>query len=298
MGGLCNRMRAIDGFLTYATENKRPLTIIWINNNKLNCSFQDIFDPLNINHVTFLELNPDVSFSDRVKVNLLNFVEQAIFPFARRVLLGLALGNFHFRKTKVNPEWAGIYNSNEFAATQSMRETEAFFYQNTRNVLDRLLTEDPVYISSCYRLFKSSDRYKRFVPTKSIREQISGITSKFSNTVGLHIRAHNHPYASKYSTAEKFEDAITGLLKQDPYLTFFLATDSGKVKEKLISKFGAHLILTNPTDVYARSDAEAIKQAVVDLYCLAKSKKVFGSHYSSFTLTAADIGNLDEIIVK
>lgn len=291
-------MRAIDSFLTFSKATGRPITVIWINNNKLNASLDDLFEPFEQDKLKIIELNPFSSLSDKLIVKCLDLAEKTISPFLRRLYLILALKRFDFGAIKTNPEWAGIYNSMELIGSNTMRETEAAFHEKTRLTLEEIMRSKQVYISSCYRLYESDDQYAKFIPVTAIQKQVDTIVSRFGQTYGLHIRAVNHPYASKYSTVDKFEEKISGLLVENADLSFFLATDSGKVKDRLLKKYGPETIITNPSEDYSRSDQEAIRQAVVDLYCLSKTKRILGSMYSSFTLTAADIGRVNDEIVK
>ncbi len=43
IGGLCNRMRAINSAYMLSKERKDKLTVIWFNNSELNCPFEQLF---------------------------------------------------------------------------------------------------------------------------------------------------------------------------------------------------------------------------------------------------------------
>ncbi|MBD5545414.1 MAG: hypothetical protein HDR01_14535 [Lachnospiraceae bacterium] len=45
IGGLCNRMRAINSAYMLAKERGDSLTVIWFNNPELNCPFEELFLP-------------------------------------------------------------------------------------------------------------------------------------------------------------------------------------------------------------------------------------------------------------
>lgn len=59
IGGLCNRLRAIDSMLWVAEDCGKRLVVIWERNQSLNCSFEDLFvkpasfDLLEIKHSWF-----------------------------------------------------------------------------------------------------------------------------------------------------------------------------------------------------------------------------------------------------
>lgn len=87
------------------------------------------------------------------------------------------------------------------------------------------------------------------------------------------------------------------IIKTEPNSNFFLCTDDAKTKNELLEIFQERVVV-NEIENYDRSKATAIKDAAVDLYCLAATKKIFGSHHSSFSQTAADIGKIEEVTVK
>jgi hypothetical protein len=41
-----------------------------------------------------------------------------------------------------------------------------------------------------------------------------------------------------------------------------------------------------------------MQESVVDLFCLSRMSKIYGSYWSSFSEVAAEIGNVDLIVLK
>jgi len=76
----------------------------------------------------------------------------------------------------------------------------------------------------------------------------------------------------------------------------FIASDAADVKEYFKHKFGKHVLL--PTGVLNNSSQEGIKQGMVELYALARTKGILGSYYSSFSTAAAMIGNIPKETVS
>jgi hypothetical protein len=73
---------------------------------------------------------------------------------------------------------------------------------------------------------------------------------------------------------------------------FFLATDSPAEEERLQQEFPGRIIM-HPKTSLKRHDPRAVQEAMVDLYCLANCRKLFGSYNSSFTETAAGIRGIE-----
>ena len=137
-------------------------------------------------------------------------------------------------------------------------------------------------------------------PVASIRSVVDSITSSFdSRTVGVHVRrgdAWNHPVlAGEYrrSPDDAFFSRMDRLLAADPGTTFFLATDSGETEERFRSRYGSAMF-TNADKRFVPSlpgePKENQRDAVIDLFALARTRLILGSHYSTFSRMAAAIG--------
>lgn len=75
-------------------------------------------------------------------------------------------------------------------------------------------------------------------------------------------------------------------------IKIFLSSDS---KENIIrlSKLFPNNIFYHESPSYDRNDNEAIKNAVIDLFCLSKTNKIYGSYCSSFSEVAAEMGQIE-----
>src|SRR5581483_11728982 len=137
-------------------------------------------------------------------------------------------------------------------------------------------------------------------PVASIRDTVDGITSAFdSRTVGVHVRrgdAWNHPLlADEYrrSSDDAFFSRMDRLLAADAGTTFFLATDSAETEECFRARYGS-AVFTNVHKRFVPSltlqPKENQRDAVIDLFALARTRLILGSHYSTFSRTAAALG--------
>jgi hypothetical protein len=77
----------------------------------------------------------------------------------------------------------------------------------------------------------------------------------------------------------------------------FLATDSPD-EEKRLREIFAYRIITHPKRSVDRQNPQAIKDALIDLFCLSKCKKIIGSYWSSFTETACELNNIERVIIR
>ena len=130
-----------------------------------------------------------------------------------------------------------------------------------------------------------------------LQSQVDAICKNFASyTVGVHIRRTDNVKSILNSPIQAFKDAIENEIKNNANVLFFLATDDEDLKSQLQSDYPNRFI-TQRTCV-RRDTLQGINEAVVDLYCLASTHKLLGSYWSSFTDTAAEIGQMPVEIIK
>ena len=204
----------------------------------------------------------------------------------------------------------------EFQITniRSVADPRKLFYQKTsRNYLtnEEILARrgpdgclDSVYVKSLkgntyiftWEWFYPSEDYHLFIPSDILQKRIDGITAKFgSSCVGVHIRrTDNKPSIGKSST-DAFLSSMRQDLAADPDTMFYLATDD-MGEEKRLREVFPDRILSNQKRCLRRDSVEGIQDALLDLYCLANTRKIIGSYFSSFTDIAADMHKIPKII--
>jgi|GEM_PF-1531774 len=314
-GGLCNRMRTIDSVISLCIKYKRDLTVLWVKDTSLNCPFDEIFEKIECKDLNITIIDCPVGFPENYP-DLLNYhhYNSSFGKSLIRYLKNVYKFRFITKKHKAirnqinainsncrikNDELKRMYSSERHVAVKTAREMDEIFIAQVQPLIHELFRESSanVYITSCYRLYPMENNYQVFRPLQFLKYKINGTTSNFRNTFGLHIRRSDHVTSKNYSTTHKFMELVESLLNKDSNTTFFLSTDDTKTKNELISKFGKS-ILFNEIISYDRNSANAVKDAILDLYCLAATKTVYGSHHSSFSQTAADIGMIKEVTVK
>ena len=155
--------------------------------------------------------------------------------------------------------------------------------------------------SSCYIFtwehFYPANDYHLFVPTASLTKRIDAIAKDFGeHAVGVHIRRTDNTWAIANSKSDEFSVAIRKELEQFPDAKFYIATDDITEEERLRKEFG-NAIVSNTSKTLARDSVEGMHDALIDLFCLSRTKKIFGSFYSSFTDIAADMRGIEKIVV-
>ncbi len=316
VGGLCNRMRTVDSFFSICKELKKDLTIIWTLDETLNCSFFELFETPVISGFNLTILDCPRGFPETNLVKLgkredktfkINTEKKdgylkaklkaiAIKKELNKEQKGVAakINAISFNRIITNEELGDIYNSSGHL-NLTTSEMDAVFVPKARSLFqEQFAGKDDVYIACCFRMYPLENSYAAFIPLKGLASKIAEITKKYDlHTLGLHIRKTDHTVAKSASTTEKFIAVIDEGLQKNSETNFFLSTDDVKTKEELIDSYGSKIITQDLTS-YSRNDAQAIKEAVVDLYCLSKTNHICGSHHSSFSQTAADIGGINE----
>jgi hypothetical protein len=137
------------------------------------------------------------------------------------------------------------------------------------------------------RFYELGDLSKIFIPKDAISQVIDTQKKNLgASAIGLHIRRTDHGPSISKSPTRLFVDHIKKEIECDPNVLFFLATDEPQ-EEILIKTMFPNRIITYSKKTLNRNEKEGIKDALVDLMCLAHCVKIYGSYYSSFSFTAA-----------
>jgi hypothetical protein len=289
LGGLCNRIRAMDSIISLAIDYGHKVIVLWVQNEKCNCPYSSLFKPPENTDIKIVEVKHELEIS---KVYALDNYEESIHENFKIIFPTVHLDDF-----LLNKELSSVYNWKLYNGIKSSEEIDALFIKKIDLKLKKLLAKETIYITSCYRLSPLKNKYTFFKPIDKIVKKVDAITIKFNNTIGIHIRRTDHIVSKKYSALKKFELEMGKYILLEDSTTFYLSTDCKETKNQLVSKF-KNRIIKQEINSYDRNDKTAIKEALVDLLALSKSKKIIGSYLSSFTDMAVDIGGLEKQIIK
>ena len=136
-----------------------------------------------------------------------------------------------------------------------------------------------------------------FLPVPEVMEAVEVYTSRFSaHTFGFHIRRTDHVVAIQASPTQLFIDKAKALIDEYADCTIFLATDSQEVKKEFRDLFGSRVI--TPDSGAVRGNVDGIRNALVEMYTLARTKKIYGSLRSTFSQVASIIGGIELQVLK
>jgi hypothetical protein len=268
MGGLCNRMRAIDGAVALASQLSQPIKLIWNCDPDLGCSLERLFvSP------------PEISLIEERQSNL-------CVPHWEGVWKSFGRWNDIMKE---------LVSSNSLNSKNYDHSTPLVLFQREIEILlkagydfHELARKRSVHFKTWERLHQLRSNIELFRPVPRLAETIRNITEHFDNCVGVHIRRTDHKHAILHSTTSLFIERLNQEVCLNPKVRFFLATDD-KTEEDLLRNHYPERIISFQKRSLERRTPEAIEDAVIDLFCLSNTKKILGSLGSSFSLMASEI---------
>ena len=267
VGGLANRMRAIDSAVALSLKTHSELRIVWFKDCGLNCRFDQLFEPFDIPTVTVVEASKaDLFLYDRPRRK-------------------------NFFIPRLPQKW--LFDSCIYEAQVPKLVQGDFDFC-------RWAENKTVYIASFVQFYSPDTEWKPyaiFKPQPSLAGEIDARRSRFgSNTIGIHIRRTDNAISIAQSPTHLFIDRMEKELRRNCDTTFYLATDSEEDKSRITRQFGDRVFFS--TQKADRNSVEGIREALVELYLLSHTCRMWGSVHSSFSETAAQIGNIPYEAIK
>jgi len=262
LSGLANRLRVIATAVKLARVSNKQLNIYWDNTKGLNAVYGDLFEP--IESITIKKP-----------------------PFKYK--LWLSMRSTSLRLKKLSGLYLKLFKF-DFVFSDDMA---ILVWHNKLNLEERIIESKNVFMATCQELnYVDLQDYQLFVPKTELLQKINSISKDFAcNTIGIHIRSTDHEVSMKNSPFRIFVKKMEEQIVFDPTVRFFLSTDNFIYQEKILQKFGPERILFHRKE-FSRDKTEGIKDAVIDLFCLSRTSKIYGSYFSSFSYIPGRIGNI------
>lgn len=257
-GGLGNRIRVLYSVLGINQELGHEIKILWGCNPTLNCPFEELF------------VCPENS---RIR-NLEQGLYEKVYRFS--------LVKLHF--SKLRPYIYDLVLTDD--KILEIRGNKGDFHALLKD-------QSSIYLESCHHFFKGSKITDFLTIHPAIMNKARVIYDRFEfPTYGIHIRRTDNDQSRKYSPPSSFKKLIRKKLREEEDAHFFLATDSKQVEEEFIDEFRDR-ILTSDKDILDRNSKKGIKNALIDMICLSKTKKIYGSYFSSFSYISAMLSGIE-----
>lgn len=173
-------------------------------------------------------------------------------------------------------------------------------YKGVDQILDIVGRHNTVFFNTCEELISWDPGLKAFQLIPSLETRLNKLSKKLevdSNTIGVHVRRTDHTIAANRSPNFLFEQMIWRERNRNPNLKIYLSSDDPQVVEHFKSIFG-EIILTI-VKKYGRDSKVAIEDALIELFLLSRTKKIYGSYWSSYSKMAGRLSGIKvEILEK
>lgn len=265
LGGLGNRMRAVASAIQVACETGCRIRIAWRATNDCNARWEDLFQPIDT------------------------------------AALGLSDGQL----TIDDGTLADAPASRGNLWLPTLLRKGKYVYQNScyrphaDEPVGALLNKGNVYIATYYAFADYSNEFLQqiFVPNTLLAQKIAQTIASFTpDTIGIHIRRTDNRQSITESPLTAFHKRMDQALANGEADRLFLCTDDLAVREHLVATYADRILCRRIK--LRRDSTEAIQDAVVDLWCLSRTKLILGSYYSSFSDTAAELGRATLEVVR
>jgi len=261
-GGLCNRIHAVSSAICFAKKHDLRLTVIWFKDRGMGAGFHDLF--------TLLPAVKNVLIKDA------SFID--FFKYAKPIK-----SNFFLPKLYQRLKFDTIY----FWYKEQI-SVEKWYHSNAG--------VSKFYLCHCYKFHDNCEFSNLFYPIDSIQKKIGEQLNLLSPyTIGIHIRRTDITASIKHSPLSAFIEKIQQEIAINPDANFYVASDSQEEKNKLISTVGRRIITIENN--LKRNTKNGVVDALVELYMLASTKKIFGSYQSTYSIMASEIKGIPLEIV-
>lgn len=263
IGGLANRFYAITSAIAFCRDQQATLRVVWFKDWGMGADFHSLF--------TLAETVADVNIIDARRTD---------FPFDR--------------PRKKNLWLPGLFQRASF----DTRLSEQDVYDLGERFVDVLTDARKGYFVQFRPFYKKGGIISDLQPIRSLQDRIAERIRDFApHTVGVHIRRSDNAGAIQKSPIELFIEKMRLEIEADPSVRFYIASDSSEEKRTLIDLFGDRIITI--LDEVRRDTQNGIEEAVVELYALSHTSRIYGSHESSYSTLAALISTIElQVLTK
>lgn len=261
IGGLANRLYAINSAIALCEDHDIDLKVVWFKDWGMGADFHALFELIGDHpHVRIIDATWKDYIYDR--------------PRKRNLWLPYLYQWFAYEKRFYEPT---IYRQD--FNLQFKRAIQEF---------------QSIYLVQCFLFYEKVKGLHYVQPNSSIRQQIEQRKASLSideHTIGLHIRRTDNIGSITNSPLELFIDRIKSEIACNPKSRFYVASDDLHEKRRLKDLFGDRI--STSFEPVRRDNEQGIKDAVVELYTLASTRKIYGSAASTYSMIAAEIGKIE-----
>lgn len=263
-GGLGNRLRAIVSAVQLSEATGAALQIVWFKDWGMGAEWREIFKPMK--HYALREASLlDSLVYDRPRKR--NFFVPKLF---QNLLFEQRIDEYDVTPLKCKDF--------DFCAWAKGRNSYMSCYQDFGAVNNSLYSG-------------------LFSPTDEIEQRIARNLERLGDApIGIHVRRTDNRAAIERSPISLFFDAMDSIVRDNPAQRFYLATDDEETKNEMLKRYGDALLMSSSKA--ERGTTEGIKDAVVEMFTLARCREIYGTADSSFSVIASRIGDIPLTILE
>lgn len=266
IGGLANRIYAITSAIAFCKDYDVKLRIIWFKDKGMGADFHSLFD---------LSSEVDKSKVEIIDAKWYHYIYDR--PRKRNLWLPFVIQTFCFN-----------FRYYEKNVLQKL---------NIDNLTEYILRNKSIYLVAYYN-FYNVEKFNFLLLKSAISERVDQIACSFTQerTIGIHLRRTDNIDSIKNSPLSLFIIRMDQELTSNPDIHFYIASDSLNEKLELKKQYGDRLIMS--LKEVQRNNKDGIIDALIELYILSRTCKIYGSAHSSFSTLAASIGGVELEIVS
>ena len=174
--------------------------------------------------------------------------------------------------------------------------TREFFNESLRDlkicpttwIPEGLVPTDRLLFKTHLRFVHDQPGETLFVPRQDVQAVIDQHACLAQGAVGVHVRRADKAISIQHSTNEAFFRLLDAIPDSDSIL---VSSDDPTAEAAFRDRYGAR-IHTYAKRSWKRDSAVGMQDAVVELHLLARTTRIIGSYGSSFSKTAAFLGDI------
>jgi hypothetical protein len=165
-----------------------------------------------------------------------------------------------------------------------------------QQLVDRAIASKAI-IRTFETFFQTNKPLSWLTATPEILEKVEATVAEFGpHMVGVHARRTDNEDSIRFGPTSEFVRLMRECVSVDPTVKFFLATDGVETEAELRAEFGDRILVR--AKKLSRNDPQGIVDALVDVYCLSRTSRIIGSYWSTFSITASQLGRIPLTTVK
>lgn len=265
IGGLANRLYAITSAIAFCEDYDIDLKVVWFKDWGMGADFHALFELVgDLPHVEIV----DATWKDYI----------------------------HDRPRKRNFWLPYLYQ--KVAYGQCVYESKVYQGFSLADLTRAFQIHERIYLVH-YCSFYDCEPVCFVKPCKEIMKVIEQRKKDFQmdeHVIGVHIRRTDNSLSIQNSPLSLFIEKMQHEISVNPLVRFYVASDDLDEKRRLQEKFGDRILAS--FDEVRRDNEQGIVNAVIEMYLLASTQRIYGSSASTYSQYAAKLGGIDIEIVK